>query len=137
MVSRPKMSEQHWPIWIRHFQSASLKSSVRVQMLQGKTGIDPFRVLNRTKRVVEPALITGRKWTPKEAVQQANLSQHCSMLRLCAMFREEEGGWAYARTDSCATRQPHKNGEKLVVLEVQHRKEAARCANAVSQAQQW
>lgn len=82
------MSERHQPIWTWHSWSASLKSCREVQMLQDKTGVDPFKVPGHNHKGCCTSI--NNKLEMDTKIVYNKLSQHCSMLRLSAMFSKEE-----------------------------------------------
>jgi hypothetical protein len=85
-------------------------------------------------RTAPPRLATGRKWTPAEAVEQAQSAlRHGDILG-----HVQQGRYGFGLGTSRPTWHKAIPAErrKLVVAEFRHQQEAERCAKAVSQAKQ-
>ncbi|CAM4720493.1 unnamed protein product [Leuciscus chuanchicus] len=85
-------------------------------------------------RTAPPRLVTGRKWTPAEAVEQAQ-----SALRhgnIVGQVQQGRGGFGLGTSRPKWYKATSADERKLVVAEVRHQQEAERCAKAVAQAKQ-
>ena len=85
-------------------------------------------------RAAAPRLVTGRKWIPSEAVQQAK-----SALRhgdIVGQVQNGRGGFGLATSRPTWHKATSTQRRKLVVGQVRQQEEAERCATAVSQSKQ-
>lgn len=102
-------------------------SKVRLQMtLRGSR--------DKTISAVAPPLVTGRKWTPSDAVQQAS-----SALRhkdIVGQVQQGRGGFGLTTSKPTWRKATTSERRTLVVEEVRRQEEAARSAKAVSLAKQ-
>ena len=85
-------------------------------------------------RATAPTLATGRKWTVKNAVQQAKSALHHS--DIVGQVQHGRGGLGLGEKRPCWGKAASRERRKMVVAEVRRQEEASRCAKAVSQVKQ-
>ena len=85
-------------------------------------------------RGAAPTVKTGRKWKPKEAVQQAQAAlRHRDIV---GQVQHGRGGLGLCTGNPAWSKASAGEQRKLVVKEIHHQEELVRCTKAVSQAKQ-
>ena len=81
-------------------------------------------------RAAAPTLVTGRKWTAKNAVQQAKSALHHS--DIVGQDQHGRSGLGLGEKRPCWSKAASQERRKMIVAEVRRQEESSRCAKAVS-----